>query len=179
MKDILPTGNSSLPPPFLLKIDNDGSLKIPQLEATKENDRFSDLFIRNSIGLKPFTTNGFSVLYDYYCLSIHDQITGTITFFHFYLHFWANNKINLILGRTCEMCGPYFASKKQKKIHTKALHGVTHYKIKVKANKVISRRGNEVLSKLKNMFKIEWFEAEDVEFNSKNKIIDPGETIFP
>ncbi|KAJ8680486.1 hypothetical protein QAD02_016273 [Eretmocerus hayati] len=101
LKYILPQSDDVLPPPFLLRRSKDGILEIPTREDTNSNDSFCDLFLKQSIGLRPFTTTASPVSYDYYCPSVRNRITGHL----------------------CQLCGAYFGSKKRKELHSKYKHG--------------------------------------------------------
>lgn len=67
-----------LPPPFPLRRTDDGKLFIPDPDDIKEDDSFSDLFLRQSIGIKPVTAMGNNIPYDYYCPSVRYEIEGKI-----------------------------------------------------------------------------------------------------
>lgn len=68
--------NGFLPPPFPVRRASNGQLVIPSPEETEEKDSFLDLFTRQAIGLKPSSTTGFPVPYDFYCPSVYKDIEG-------------------------------------------------------------------------------------------------------
>ncbi|KAJ8682384.1 hypothetical protein QAD02_018176 [Eretmocerus hayati] len=141
LKDILPLSDGFLPPPFPLRRKECGILGIPTPADTNPNDSVHDLSLRQSIGLRPCTTTGSPVPYDYYCPSIRDQITG----------------------RLCRICGAYFGSKKRKELHSKHKHG-SECNSKLRATRILSKRGNEVLCEIDALEPIvEWVEPEDLD----------------
>ncbi|XP_051158573.1 uncharacterized protein LOC127279958 [Leptopilina boulardi] len=74
IKDVLSVSDGFLPPPFPLRRTDEGKLFIPDLDDIKEDDSFPDLFLRQSIGIKPVTAMGINIPYDYYCPSVRYEI---------------------------------------------------------------------------------------------------------
>lgn len=145
LKEVLPSG--FFPAPCLVTYKN-GQLKPQPWNEKNENAKFLPLFqrlsIKLSISYEPFT----EMPYDYYCPTVHEQLSD----------------------RVCKTCGLYFASKKGAISHMKLVgHSIKKARQKriIKSKSIIKTRGTEKLCILhdKNGEKndSEWIESEDLE----------------
>lgn len=70
------------------------------------------------------------------------------------------------VGRTCELCGCYFASKKQQILHLAEIHGQKNSNKKQKVRKVLGKTDSHRLCELESCELepiIEWIAEEEVE----------------
>lgn len=88
-----------------------------------------------------------------------------------------SNVIHTFAGRTCDICGAYFASKKQQKFHS-SVHGRRTTYHKQRAKRIISKREKEVLCELDTHEPtIEWLDEEDVVLLETNPDINENDPL--
>lgn len=151
LKNILYQG--FFPAPFPM---SQNPFRIPNPDEVG-SEIFPSLLVRQCLTLRPDFSQGREIPYDTYCPSIKDDITG----------------------RTCTICGLYFASKSSMNNHRKNVHGsAVHHMPRVRPLRVLSRRPQEVLCIVKES--VEWI---DVEAIDEEKIITsediPPDTTAP
>ncbi|XP_068989951.1 uncharacterized protein [Neodiprion pinetum] len=141
LKSLLPDGH--LPPPYPLKMTDSG-LTIPP-PNDKTEFKFAPLLLRLSLNMKPESSQ-FSILpYDFYCPSIQADLAS----------------------RICQFCGFYTSSKKGALKHRKNVHprGAPLETSRIRPQRVIARRGRELLCQLESPFteETEWIDIESVD----------------
>lgn len=134
LKNVLYQG--FLPAPFPL---SQNPFRIPSPDEVG-SEIFPSLLVRQCLTLRPDFSQGREIPYDTYCPSVKDDING----------------------RTCSVCGLYFASKKAMNSHRKNLHGGAVENLsRVRPLRVLSRRPHEVLCVMGES--VEWLDVETVD----------------
>lgn len=104
------------------------------------SESFPSLLLRQCIKLRPDISQGREIPYDTYCLTVKE----------------------LVIGRTCTICGIYFASKCSMNNHRRNVHGGAMADVsRVRPLRVLSRRPQEVLCVVEES--VEWVDVEAVD----------------
>ena len=155
MKQILNEG--FLPPPYSI-VQSTTGLTAPQPMDNNGKDlgkdRFSPLLLRLKIPLRPQHDNFLKMPYDYFCPSVKSSL----------------------LGRCCDVCGLYFATKKAVK-HKSELHAQPQIIEKIQPLKIVAERNDEVLCYLNDTTSnviVEWHHRDTV--NLENLYFPPDQT---
>lgn len=152
--------NGFLPPPYAIKQTSTGPT-ISKPDA-KGQDNFASLLLRNYLDLQIEDKRFISIPYDYYCPSVQKDL----------------------LGRTCEICGIYFVSKKGVKTHKSEIHKkASTGSIKTRPRRIIARRNKEILCHVPNhegeVELAECHNEDDVETQGLSIPCDNADTPFP
>ncbi|KAF6207031.1 hypothetical protein GE061_018269 [Apolygus lucorum] len=159
LKNVLPTG--FFPGPYPLKRSPAGLLIPSPAEITGDDD-FPPLAVRQIVNLRPASPGNALPPYDQYCPSVRSQI----------------------LGRSCHLCGVYFASKKNAYLHAQVVHKVLGAQfLKIRPRMILAHRKKEILCLLEDATTggqdAEWLDEEDVDLVGLSIPEPPNSNVIP